>query len=244
MPLSMNLVLLTRSDFTDETLRRVRMSGRRFTHLTSVVRVRPGDRIRVGCIDGPLGTGLVTGIDPRSVELEVDLSDPPPPPLPLTLLIALPRPKSLKKAIEAAASLGIKRIYIIESWRVEKSYWNSPALAPGAIREHLLLGLEQARDTVMPRVELRRRFKPFVEDELPGIASGALPFVAHPYEAQPCPSDIFPPAILAIGPEGGFIPYEIECLKKNGFTPVTIGPRILRVEIAIPAFAGRLVSAF
>jgi len=45
---------------------------------------------------------------------------------------------------------------------------------------------------------------------------------------------------LAVGPEGGFIDYEIDKLCEAGFQPVTLGSRILRVETAIPAILGRL----
>jgi RsmE family RNA methyltransferase len=55
-----------------------------------------------------------------------------------------------------------------------------------------------------------------------------------------CPHDVNCAVTLVIGPEGGFIPFEIELLEKNGFQAVTLGPRILRVENAIPALAGRL----
>ena len=43
-----------------------------------------------------------------------------------------------------------------------------------------------------------------------------------------------------IGPEGGFIEYEIEKLKETGFEAVHLGPRILRVENAVPTILGRL----
>jgi 16S rRNA (uracil1498-N3)-methyltransferase len=236
----MNLVLLEPADFTDALKRTVRLTGRRLTHIRSICRAIVGERLRVGLIDGNVGHGMVMRIDDESLEMEVDLSEPPPQPLALTLIFALPRPKSVKKSIEAATSLGIKKIFIIESWRVEKSYWSSPTLAPESLREQMLLGLEQARDTVLPEIEIRRRFKPFVEDELPGLISSSLPLVAHPYEAQPCPSGVGKPVVLMIGPEGGFIPYEIDMLRKTGFAPVTIGKRILRVETAIAAFTGRL----
>lgn len=236
----MNLVLLDPCDFTDEEHRTVRLTGRRALHLLSTCRAAAGDRIRAGLINGPLGHGVIIRAENDLVEMNVDLSEAAPVPLPLTLVIALPRPKSLKKSIEAASSLGIKRIFIIESWRVEKSYWSSPVLEAASLREHLLLGLEQARDTTLPQIELRRRFKPFVEDELPGIIGDSLAFVAHPYDAGPCPFNVQKPVVLMIGPEGGFIPYEIDALKRIGFFPVTIGQRILRVETAIAAFAGRL----
>ncbi|MBN1575300.1 MAG: 16S rRNA (uracil(1498)-N(3))-methyltransferase [Chitinispirillaceae bacterium] len=236
----MNLVLLEPADFIDARQRIVCLTGRRLTHIRSVCHAIVGERLRVGLIDGHVGHGMVMRIDDETLEMEVTLSEPPPPPLPLTLIFALPRPKSLKKSIEAATSLGIKKIFIIESWRVEKNYWSSPSLAPESLREQMLLGLEQARDTVLPDIEIRRRFKPFVEDELPGLIVDSFALVAHPYEAQPCPSCPGKQVVLMIGPEGGFIPYEIERLRETGFLPVTIGKRILRVETAIAAFAGRL----
>jgi 16S rRNA U1498 N3-methylase RsmE len=45
---------------------------------------------------------------------------------------------------------------------------------------------------------------------------------------------------LAIGPEGGFIPYEVEKLFGCGFNAVHMGERILNVETAVPALIARL----
>src|SRR5690606_5939828 len=141
---------------------------------------------------------------------------------------------------QTVASLGVKEIHLINSYRVEKSFWQTPWLAPEAVREQLLLGLEQCCDTLVPRVYLHKRFKPFVEDELPDIARETRALVAHPYTETPCPWNLREPVTLAIGPEGGFIPYEVEKLVACGFTPVTLGQRILRVETAIPVLVARL----
>ena len=46
--------------------------------------------------------------------------------------------------------------------------------------------------------------------------------------------------LLAIGPEGGFIPYEIDLLMRCGFEAVHVGERILRVDTAIPFIISRL----
>ena len=237
----MNLILLFESDFIDREQSVVRLSGRRREHALSVCNFAVGDEARVGLLNGNAGRGTVRAITGEYFEMSVALDVVPPAPLPLTLVLALPRPKSLKKCLEAAAAMGVKKLFLIQSWRVEKSYWGSPVLSEEILREHLLLGLEQGCDTVLPAVELRRAFKPFVEDELPELARATRALVAHPYDAAPCPYHLQENSVtLAIGPEGGFIPYEIEMLQKQGFEPVSLGPRILRVEHALPALLGRL----
>jgi RsmE family RNA methyltransferase len=101
--------------------------------------------------------------------------------------------------------------------------------------------LEQSCDTILPQVYLRPRFKPFVEDELPDISSGTTAYVAHPGTGMDCPRTFQNPASLAIGPEGGFIPYEVEKLQSCGFIPVNLGERILRVETAVPVLLSRFI---
>jgi RsmE family RNA methyltransferase len=237
----MNCLLLFPSDFIPGQNNTARISGRRKEHLQSVFNAQTGREIKVGIVNGKMGTGIVVGQSENEILLDITVFTNPPAPAPLTLILALPRPKSLKKSIEVATSLGIKKIYIIESWRVEKSYWTSPVLSSEKLIEHILLGLEQARDTVIPQIEIRKRFKPFVEDEIPEIIQGTEAIVAHPYAKQPCPYRINTSCTLAIGPEGGFIPYEIEMFEKCGFKSYTFGDRILRVEYAIPALAGRIL---
>jgi len=175
--------------------------------------------------------------------MRVTLDRNPPPPLPLTLVLALPRPKVLNRVIASATSLGVKRIFLINAWRVEKSYWKSPRLSGENLLQQRILGLEQARDTILPAIELRRFFRPFVEDELPAIIGDSLALVAHPRAAIECPRDVACEVTLAIGPEGGFIEEEIASLARIGFTPVSLGPRVLRVETAVVWSAARLLAA-
>jgi RsmE family RNA methyltransferase len=92
----------------------------------------------------------------------------------------------------------------------------------------------------MPEVLLRPRFKPFVEDELPGMIKGSHSLVAHPGANAECPREVHGPVTLAVGPEGGFVPYETEKLVSLGFTPVSLGERILNVETAVSALVSRL----
>ena len=235
----MNLILLFEDDFVKDR-QRVSLRGRRHEHVLNVHRASAGDRLSVGLLNGMIGTGAVTRIDDDALEMDIVLDRDPPPPLDVTLILALPRPIVLKRILLSASSMGVKRIVLIHSRRVEKSYWNSPVLDEKKIKEQLILGLEQARDTVMPEVWLRQKFKPFVEDDLPDLIKGTLPLVAHPGTSEPCPSQVNRPVTLAIGPEGGFMPYEVEMLEAAGFRSVNIGERILRVETAVPVLLSKL----
>jgi 16S rRNA (uracil1498-N3)-methyltransferase len=233
-----NLILLFDDDFLDAS--HVRLTGRRLQHVTDVHRATVGEELTVGIANGRIGRGTITRLDSDALELEIALDRDSPPALPLTLILALPRPKVLSRVIAGAASLGIKRIVLINAWRVEKSYWNSPRLSAENLRLQSILGLEQARDTVLPSIETRRLFRPFVEDELPSLVRGTRALVAHPQAQVECPRDVREPVTLVIGPEGGFIDAEIASLERIGFMPVSIGERILRVETAVPFLVARL----
>ncbi len=234
----MNLILLQETDFIAPD--RVRLSGRRLEHMLKIQHATVGDSLRVGQLNGLIGSGKVVSLSPQELEMDIQLIGEPPAPLPATLLLALPRPKMLRRILQSVSSMGVKKLYLINSYRVDKSFWGSPLLQPEKLKEQLILGLEQARDTVLPEIRLRPRFKPFVEDELPGISRGTAAYVAHPDAATACPCRVAQSTTLAIGPEGGFIPYELEKLQDCGFIPITLGKRVLRVETAVPVLLSRL----
>ncbi len=235
----MNLVLLSAADMLN-TERAVVRDQRRIKHIMDIHGAQVGDELKVGLINGAIGQGIITALTDNEILLDVQLQKSSPSPLPLTLVLALPRPKMLRRILQTVATLGVKKLYLINSYRVEKSYWQTPFLQPEAIHEQLILGLEQGCDTHLPEVHLLKRFKPFVEDELPAIMTNTQAIVAHPYTDKACPRHIDHAVTLAVGPEGGFIPYEIDLLKACGFEAVHVGERIMRVETAIPYLIGRL----
>jgi len=233
-----NLILISEDDLVGQNC--VQLQGRRLQHVMKVHRASVGDELAVGLLDGPCGKGKVTGISADKLTLELRLDQQPPAPLPVTLILALPRPKVLKRVLIAATSMGVKRIFLVNAFRVEKSFWKSPLLSKERIDDFLILGLEQAKDTVMPEVRLNPLFKPFVEDELPAIIKDTLALMAHPAAQHPCPRDLKKNVTLAIGPEGGFISYGIEKFISLGFSPISLGVRPLRVETVVPALLSKL----
>lgn len=234
----MNLLLLDDGDFSSGAT--VRLTGRRLLHAREVLGAKPGQALKVGRLGGGMGLGKVLRLDADVLELEVALDEMPPSKLPLTLVLALPRPKVLDRCLQAAAALGVQSIVLLNAWRVEKAYWGSPKLEAAHLREQLILGLEQARDTVLPDLKLARLFVPFLETEVSGIAGHARKLLAHPEAVSPCPRAMEGPTVLALGPEGGWVASELESFSRAGFESVSMGPRVLRTETALAALVGRL----
>ena len=243
----MNLVLLLPGDFLPDGT--VRLGERRARHVREVHRAREGDRLVVGLLNGPVGSGTVLSVAADDVRLSVELGEEPPPPAGVDLLLAMPRPKVLRRVLQSAASLGARRIVLVNAARVEKSYFDTPFLAPDEVERNLVLGLEQARDTVLPEVLVKTRFRPFVEDELEELwpEGSCSRLLAHPSAAEGLLGrdalPVLPAAVLAIGPEGGWVPFETGLLEAHGFRPFGLGPRILRVETAVPFAFGQVLLA-
>lgn len=235
----MNLLLLFDEDFIAPD--RARLAGRRLAHAREVLGAKPGDTLKVGRLGGRMGLGRIVKLDDEALELDLDLDQDPPPKSPLTLLLALPRPKVLDRCLQSAAALGVARIVLLNAWRVEKAYWASPKLEADHLKTQLLLGLEQARDTVLPELHLARLLVPFLETDLQAFEKGARRLIAHPGATIPCPRGLDTPTILALGPEGGWIAAELESFARAGFEPVSMGPRVLRTETALAALVGRLI---
>jgi 16S rRNA (uracil1498-N3)-methyltransferase len=237
-----NLLLLDPGEIRPDGT--ARLEGRRARHVREVLRAGPGASVAAGVMGGGMGRAEVLACEDGELVLRPRLDEPPPPPSPVSLLLALPRPKILRKVLQGTASMGVKRIVLVGSWRVERSYFSSPLLEPEAMTAELRLGLEQGRDTRMPEVAVRRLFKPFVEDELDGFFPPARMrrLLAHPAAALPV-EGLAPgaaEAVVAVGPEGGFTPYEAGLLGERGFAPFSLGPRPLRVDVAVPFGVGQV----
>lgn len=235
----MNLILLFPEDLTAPD--RARVTGRRAEHIRTVLGAEPGSSLKVGLINGKMGTARVGSIEGACVTLELaPLEQAPPATLPLTLLLALPRPRMLQRTLQTIATLGVQRLCLLQTARVEKSYWQTPLLEPEKVAEQLHLGLEQARATQLPEVLCFRRFRPFMEDVLPEMAAQAEKVIAHPGRYPPARPVAADHTLLAVGPEGGFIDAEVASFLAAGFEPVQLGERILKVETAIPVLLSKL----
>lgn len=235
----MNVVLFDKSDYIDNQL--LLRQTRQINHIIKVLKLQVGDQLKIAEKNGKIGTGIIAQIQSDQIRLqEICLTKSPPKKLPLTVILALPRPKVLRRLLMDMTAIGVQRIVLINSYRTDKSYWSSPLLARSD--EFIEEGLEQGVDSVPPKLILAKRFKPFVEDELPKMMAQGRAVVAHPYAQLNFSQYTINhqlPDIVIIGAEGGFIPYEIELLNSVSVTPVSLGSRILRTEAAVNALLGR-----
>ncbi|WP_018415930.1 16S rRNA (uracil(1498)-N(3))-methyltransferase [Teredinibacter turnerae] len=235
----MNLLLLEAHQFQSTT--EAALSERQTQHIQRVLKAGNGSRLKVGVVDGKLGSGCLHQTDGGCQLTDIQLDSTPPAPLPLSLVLALPRPQMIKRILQTAACMGVARVHLLQTAKVEKSFWQSPAVTDSAIREQLILGLEQAGATQLPQVEKHCRFRPFAEDILPGIAGGRTRLIAHPGDYPECPRLAKnEAAILAIGPEGGFTEGEVTYFLNAGFAAFQLGARILKVETAVPVTLAKL----
>jgi len=233
----MNIILLRQSDWTDG--QSVRLSDYRAQHIISIIQPALGQSLRVGLINGHTGIGTVTAIDQTTVQLDVALTEAPLTRHPTRLVLALPRPKMLRRILRTVAEFGVDELHLIHSYRVEKSFWQSPYLHKGKVEAALIQGLERAGDTILPVVTEHRRFKPFMEDSLSSIAAERDLVIAHPSGEHRLQTEDGQKRCLLVGPEGGFIDYEIELAQSLGATVAHLGNRIMSVDTAVCAVLAR-----
>ncbi len=236
----MNIVLLDPRQ-TESELWAI-TSKRQLEHLKTHVDVKVGDTLKVGIKAGKRYLTQVIEVSESSILVKALHEEAIPKKLPVTLILAMPRPKVLRRVIQDSVTLGVEKIILLHSYRVDKSYWQTPFLQQ---LDHFIdLGLEQAGDTVAPQIEIFKRFRPFVEDILPTLISADMPcYVAHPYVEANMPFAIDHACTIMIGPEGGFISFEVDLLIKNGCQALSLGNRIIRTETVIPYVLGRLFSS-
>jgi RsmE family RNA methyltransferase len=211
--------------------------GRQLEHAREVLHVKEGNTLRVGLINGPVGTARVErvyagGVDIRCVwERELKRSG-------IDLILALPRPKVMRRLWSQIAMLGVDRLFLIRAEKVERYYFDSHVLDPEVYEPLLLSGIEQAGSTQLPKVSIEKQFKPFIEERIDAVYPAKHKWIADPSTNQLLVSSVgdmqaTDRVILAIGPEGGWTAFEQSKFEAIGFNPVGLGSRILRSDIAV-----------
>ncbi len=236
----MNLVLFEAHELGADRI--LRLPAKRGEYLREIQGVEPGFLLRVGQIDGPAGQATVLAVDKSEVVLEVGPLAPCDATMDISIVLGLPRPQTLKKVLETAATYGVRRLILTAAHRAQKSYFSSKVLQPERLRAHLLLGLEQGMGTALPEVVVCRAFSDL---QLP-------PEMDFKLLATPSAESSLPQlglqrslletsrVVLGVGPEGGWSEREERWFVEQGFSPFQMGKRVLRVETAVCSLLAQL----
>ncbi|VUD56490.1 Ribosomal RNA small subunit methyltransferase E [Thalassocella blandensis] len=236
----MNLLILQQEQFISPS--EAVTSARQTLHIRKILKLNKGDALQLGELNGNMGSGIIAeDAGDHFIVHQIKLTDSPPPKLPVRLILGMPRPQMIKRILQTVATMGVDHLALIQSSRVEKSFWQSPSATPESIHEHLILGLEQGVATQLPTVSIHKRFRPFVEDDLTPLSENSIKLIADPGgENEPALHSSSQAISLAIGPEGGFLKQEVEKFRELGFDSIHLGRRILKVETAVPVLLAKL----
>lgn len=220
---------------------RLRLDGDEATHLTRVLRVRPGQEVELFDGQGAAVLARVVEADRRAVELECHAPGRADPTLPFALWLAVSPPKGKREhhLLEGLTELGVTGHWPLLLRRTEAR--------PARPEEQLRWSLEAAKQC--------GRNRPLVAApplDLPALLAEAprhaLCLLADTVEAAPLREVLARPrpasVLVAVGPEGGFDPAERDALRAAGFAPARLGPTVLRIETAAVALAAACVSAW
>lgn len=237
----MNLLLLRGEE------RHLPAADPRARHITSILRLGPGDTLRAGIIGGTVGTATITSITDGSVALEYHAEDESESLSDIRMLLGHPRPLVLKRLLRDLTTIGVGAIHVVHSDLGERSYFDSSAWDD--VKGALLEGASIGGTTTIPEV---RRFGS-LDEAVSELDSGtAVRLVPHIHtdderaDRRPLTRvlrDLGPArAVAAVGSERGWSARELSMLVNAGFLGVTLGPRILRTENAAAIVAWTLVD--
>ncbi|MFA6032721.1 MAG: RsmE family RNA methyltransferase [Myxococcota bacterium] len=229
----MNLILIEPHELAGNM---ATIRDQRASHIRDVLSGRPGGSVRVGLLGGPLGVATILETGAEGVSLSCEWEPLPPPVPPADLLLALPRPKVMRRLWAQLSALGVGHVALTNADKVERNYFDTHYLDEATYRPLLIEGLQQARDTHLPRVSVHKQLKPLVEDLLDELFPGTLRLIADP-GARTTVADAVRRGpgrrfLLAIGPEGGWTDYERGMFMQHGFEAVGMGTRTLRTDTA------------
>lgn len=208
-------------------------------HLRDVLRARPGDAVRLVDGAGSFRDAVVASAGRSGVALEPagESGREPPPAAAVTLFQCIAKPARMDWLLEKAVELGVSRIVPVVSSRVVSRV--SPGETPDRWRRILDAALSQCGSAwgtaLSPAASWQEALGAMASLGGPvfvgSLAPGALPagdaLLARREALRSGPVG------WAIGPEGDFSPDELSALLAlPGAVPVSLGPRILRVETA------------
>lgn len=241
----MNLLILSEKDQISNN--QFIISDHRSEHILDILKLSTGSQINLGLINKFTGTGIIEKIDKNKITIIIHESNiKTKAKQNIDIICALPRPQTIKKILFICGMTAIRNIYFIRANRVEKSFFQSPLLDEKEYSKHLIEGMSQGKQIFLPQVSFHSKFKPFFEDYLPENIDKnknsfkLLPDMEADFSLDKNMIKNQTDLLLAIGPEGGWVPFEIEMMESLGFRKFKLSDYTLRVEHALMASISQL----
>lgn len=218
----------------------------RAVHLRTVLGVQTGDQIDLAVKNGPRGKGRVSLLPDQRIDLSLRwVEDHPCDLFPIHLIVGFARPQTCRKILEQASALGVERMTFFQAQKGEPSYAKSRLWKTNEWMEKIDQGVEQAFASFVPVCA----FQPDLARALGDAKKrGGIKLALDNYEAaQPLSNDGVDgqsPILLALGPERGWSANERMLLRAEGFEIRHLGDRVLRLETAVVASLGILLSGY
>jgi 16S rRNA (uracil1498-N3)-methyltransferase len=209
------------------------VDGAEGRHAVEVLRLAPGERVRVGDGQGTVAEGDVVsaGADGLRVAVRARLEVPAPTPE-FVLVQALPKGDRGPLAVELATELGVDRIV---PWTAARcvTRWRDDRIAKGVAkwRSAARAAAKQSRRPRVPEVT-----DPMTTREVCGmLADVDLAVVLHEQARRPLSGLQIPregAISVIVGPEGGLTDGEVVAFRAAGAEAVRLGPEVLRTSTA------------
>jgi RsmE family RNA methyltransferase len=211
----------------------------RTRHIREVLRMKAGDELFVGVVNGPRGRATLADDENGGLRLAIMWEDKIEPPLrPFWVLAGMPRPQTARDLLREAATFGVTALHFFNAEKGEPSYAQSTLWSSDEWRQRLREGAAQAFVTAVPEVARHDSLREAVDKILAAAPKDSARLALDVYEAGAPLSKLAPaqgPVVLALGAERGWSAGERDILRAHQFQLAHLGPRVLRSETALVA---------
>lgn len=203
-------------------------------HASRVLRLKAGDAVVLFNGEGGEYTGAIARIDKQAVSVCVEdwIDIEREPPLDVTLVQAVSSADKMDLVLQKAVELGVRRIVVVQSARGVVRL--DAARARKRLERWRQIIVGACEQCGRNRVPLLAPEVASLRDWLPALEEGTRRWLLSPDADQSLRQTERPQGEiqLLIGPEGGFTDDEYRAARAEGFTPIRLGPRVLRTETA------------
>lgn len=216
----------------------IRITGEDVNHIKNVLRMKPGEEIRVSDGTGRDYFCRIESIETEQVTAEIVREEQNTTELPsrIVLFQGLPKGDKMEWIIQKAVELGVGEIVPVSCRRCVVKL--DPKKEEGKLRRWNTISesaAKQSKRLIIPRIMPVMTLKEAI------AYGGSLDIRLIPYENEngmPNSGRLIKDCVpgksigILIGPEGGFDGSEVEYARACGWNPISLGKRILRTETA------------